>query len=87
MTAKKWTAAFFITAAVFALLILALNVLVDPFGVFGDPIFHWDSYSETQNPRIGKIAYLDREHTGRICRTCAIWFTISRITTRSKTSS
>ena len=60
MTAKKWTAAFFITAAVFALLILALNVLVDPFGVFGDPIFHWDSYSETQNPRIGKIAYLDR---------------------------
>ena len=62
MTAKKWTAAFFITAAVFALLILALNVLVDPFGVFGDPIFHWDSYSETQNPRIGKIAYLDREH-------------------------
>ncbi len=62
MSGKKWTAAFFITAAVFALLIVSFNVLVDPFGVFGDPVFHWDSYSETQNPRIGKTAYLDREH-------------------------
>ena len=34
----------------------AINILADPFGVFGDPIFHWYSYNETNNPRAAKVA-------------------------------
>ncbi len=62
MNSKKWLAAFFGTALALALLIPVLNVLVDPFGVFGDVLFHWDSYSETLNPRVGKLEYLDRHY-------------------------
>lgn len=60
MNSKKWLAAFFGTVLLLGILVLAGNVLIDPFGVFGDVIFHWDSYSETLNPRVGKIEYLDR---------------------------
>ncbi len=60
MSSKKWLVAFVCTVLAFGLLTLAFNVLVDPFGVFGDVIFHWDSYSQTLNPRVGKIEYLDR---------------------------
>jgi len=35
-----------------------LNILIDPFGVFGDVLLDWDAYSQTLNPRIGKITYL-----------------------------
>lgn len=37
-----------------------LNLFVDPFGIFGDPIYHWDTYNFTQNPRTAKINWLDR---------------------------
>jgi len=36
------------------------NFLVDPFGVFGDPIFDWYSYNVTKNPRVAKVVYLER---------------------------
>ncbi len=62
MNAKKWLAAFAGTVVLLGLLVLAGNVLIDPFGVFGDVIFHWDSYSQTLNPRVGKIEYLDRHY-------------------------
>ena len=39
----------------------AINFLVDPFGVFGDPLFHWYGYNETNNPRVAKVAWLE-EH-------------------------
>ena len=39
----------------------AINLLVDPFGVFGDPLFHWYGYNETNNPRVAKVAWLE-EH-------------------------
>ena len=38
------------------------NMLVDPFGIFGDPIFHWYSYNETNNPRTAKLAWLEENH-------------------------
>ena len=40
----------------------AINILADPFGVFGDPIFHWYSYNETNNPRAAKVAWLEDHH-------------------------
>ena len=40
----------------------AINILADPFGVFGDPIFHWYSYNETNNPRAAKMAWLEDHH-------------------------
>lgn len=39
-----------------------INVLTDPFGVFGDPLMNWYSYNETNNPRVAKIAYLEEEN-------------------------
>ena len=40
----------------------ALNMLIDPFGVFGDRLFHWTSYNETNNPRAAKLAWLEDHH-------------------------
>ena len=40
----------------------AANMLIDPFGVFGDPIFDWYSYNEYNNPRAAKIAWLEENH-------------------------
>lgn len=40
----------------------AANMLIDPFGVFGDPIFDWYSYNETNNPRAAKLAWLEDHH-------------------------
>lgn len=59
MTAKRWLYMFLSSLVIIAAMWAGLNVLVDPFGVFGDVIFDWASYSMTQNPRVGKIEYLD----------------------------
>jgi peptidoglycan/xylan/chitin deacetylase (PgdA/CDA1 family) len=50
--------------ALFAALALyiAANVAADAFGVFGDGIFNWYSFDMTNNPRVAKIAYLDRRY-------------------------
>ena len=56
---KKWLAAFFAFLALFCALIVAFNIAVDPFGVFGDKLFDYYSYNMTQNPRVAKIEYLD----------------------------
>ncbi len=61
MTAKKWTICFVGTVLIIAALFGVFNVLTDPFGVFGDPIFDWYSYNETNNPRVAKTAWL-KEH-------------------------
>lgn len=58
MSAKKWLLSFLICILLIASLWAGANVLVDPYGVFGDVIFSWDSYSMTRNPRVGKIEYL-----------------------------
>ena len=61
MKAKTWVALFCATAAALVLLLAAFNYLTDPFGAFGDPLFQWFSYDETNNPRVAKTAWLE-EH-------------------------
>ena len=47
-------------------LILAIypvaNMLIDPFGVFGDPVFDWYSYDEANNPKLAKTVWLEDHH-------------------------
>jgi len=62
MNSKKWLATFIGTCIFVFALLLSFNALVDPFGVFGDPILNWYSYNFTSNPRVAKIAYMDRNH-------------------------
>lgn len=37
-----------------------LNIAVDPFNAFGDVLLHWDSYTQTMNPRNSKTVYISR---------------------------
>ena len=60
MSSKKWCIMFIFSVILIAGLYALFNVLVDPFGVFGDPIFDWYSYNMTNNPRVAKIGYLDK---------------------------
>lgn len=62
MKAKRWCLILFACAALVAAALMGLNALVDPFGAFGDRLFHWWSYDETNNPRIAKMAYLAQHH-------------------------
>lgn len=62
MKLKNYILIFVITTAVAAAVLAGFNIAVDPFGVFGDKIFDWYAYDMTQNPRIAKIAYLDKNH-------------------------
>lgn len=63
MSSKKWLG-MFAAAVVLALAACGVfNILVDPFGVFGDPLLDWYSYNETNNPRVAKLAWL-KEHSG-----------------------
>jgi len=64
MTWKRWFLIFLVTALVCAALVVGFNWAVDPFGIFGDPFFDWYSYNMTQNPRVSKIAWLDRHWEG-----------------------
>ncbi len=61
-SARRWCFAFLGTLLFFLAALCLFNGLVDPFGLFGDPIFHWYSYNETNNPRAAKIAYLEEHH-------------------------
>ena len=60
MALKKWLLLFFGALLGCAALLTAFNVVVDPFGVFGDRFLNWYEYDMTMNPRVAKIAYLDR---------------------------
>lgn len=62
MALKKWLLLFFSALLGCAALLAGFNVLVDPFGVFGDRVLNWYEYDMTMNPRVAKIAYLDRHH-------------------------
>jgi peptidoglycan/xylan/chitin deacetylase (PgdA/CDA1 family) len=59
---RRWCIAFAVTLLGLLLCLCLFNGLVDPFGVFGDPVFHWYSYNETNNPRAAKIPYLEEHH-------------------------
>lgn len=60
MSTKKWVVVLCSAVFLFLTLYTAINVIVDPFGVFGDHIFNWYSYNQSVNPKAAKIAYLDR---------------------------
>jgi len=62
MSGKKWFILFLATILLLCGLFILFNILVDPFGVFGDPIFDWFSYNFTSNPRVAKFTYLARHH-------------------------
>ena len=60
MSGKKWILMFLATLALVLALYAGFNIVVDPFGVFGDRFLNWYSYDETNNPRVAKIAYLEK---------------------------
>src|SRR5690606_11002775 len=62
MSFRKWIMIFILTVISVGTLTAGFNALVDPFVIFGDVVFDWYAYNMTQNPRVAKIAYLDRNH-------------------------
>ena len=62
MGIKKWLVWFAGTCVVLTVLFGLYNVLIDPFGVCGDRVIDWYAYDMTQNPRVAKLAYLERYH-------------------------
>ena len=60
MSSKKWCIMFALSVILIVFGYALFNMLIDPFGVFGDPIIDWYSYNMTNNPRAAKIAYLDK---------------------------
>ena len=60
MSSKKWCITFALSVILIATIYALFNILVDPFGVFGDRIFDWYSYNMTNNPRAAKIGYLEK---------------------------
>lgn len=64
MSSKKWLIMLPAAIVLAVCCCAAFNILIDPFGVFGDPIFDWYGYNETNNPRVAKLAWLD-EHYGQ----------------------
>ena len=62
MTSKKWCLMFLASLITVILIVVMLNVFADPFGVFGDKFYNWYSHAFTNNPRVGKIAYLDKHY-------------------------
>ncbi len=62
MKLKNYIIIFVLAAAVTSAVIAGFNIAVDPFGVFGDKIFDRYAYNMTQNPRIAKIKYIEKNH-------------------------
>lgn len=60
MSSKKWFIMFILTVILLVTGIAGLNILVDPFGAFGDRVMKWYEYDFTKNPRVAKIAYMDQ---------------------------
>lgn len=62
MSAKKWCWMFVFSLLLTVTTYALFNIVVDPFGVFGDVFFDWYSYDMTNNPRVAKTTYLDKNH-------------------------
>ncbi len=45
-----------------ATIIGLFNILTDPVGVFGDKLLNWYSYNMTNNPRVAKTVYLEKNN-------------------------
>lgn len=57
-----WARLTAVLAAALALGWALLNLIVDPFGVFGDRLLGWWAYNETRNPQTAKFSYLEQHH-------------------------
>jgi peptidoglycan/xylan/chitin deacetylase (PgdA/CDA1 family) len=62
MNSKKWLISFVTTILAVLAAVAGFNAFTDPFGVFGDKYFNWYSNNMTQNPRVAKVAYLDKNY-------------------------
>lgn len=62
MSSKKWFIVFLTSFLIIICGYALFNIIVDPFGLFGDAVFSWYSYDMTRNPRVAKIEYLDRNY-------------------------
>lgn len=62
MNSRRWLITFVITVSLLLITVAGFNMFTDPFGVFGDRHYNWYSNSMTQNPRIGKIEYLNKNY-------------------------
>lgn len=58
----KWFKYVIIAALVSCVFLFGFNIIVDPFGVFGDKILNFYAYDMNNNPRVAKIAYLEDHH-------------------------
>ena len=58
MSGKKWL--FLLLSALLLVFIVwaGLNIAVDPFNAYDDQLLHWDSYTQTLNPRNSKVVYI-----------------------------
>lgn len=62
MKLKRWLLLFVGVCLLCTAAFAGFNALVDPFGVFGDPLLDWYGYDMTMNPRVAKVAYLEKCH-------------------------
>ena len=62
LSSRRWLVLLVATLALLGLLIVGFNYVMDPYGAFGDPFFHWWGADETMNPRLAKISYLEQHH-------------------------
>ena len=60
MSSRRWFLSFLSMILAVAVLVAAFNFAIDPFGVFGDRFFDRYSLNLANNPKIAKIAYLDK---------------------------
>lgn len=60
MKSKTWVISFFVILVMIFLSLLLFNFVVNPFGAFQNEVLSWDSYNMTNNPRVAKISYLDK---------------------------
>lgn len=58
----RWPAVLAVLAAAFLAGWALFNLIVDPFGVFGDRVVGWWAYNETRNPQTAKFSYLEQHH-------------------------
>lgn len=61
MKGPKWLIMFMSALLLTFVVWAGINIAIDPFGVFGTSLRRWDAYSQTLNPRTGKVSYL-QEH-------------------------
>jgi len=57
MTAKRWFVILILAILLAAGLLAGVNMIVDPFSVFGDRVYSWYSYGMTKNPKAAKFDY------------------------------